>query len=191
MPAQGVRSGHPISTGLSAGLPHKRLLSLLMAATLEQTRLLTVEGLAREFQSETEARLSYYSAHPEEIEQRLRELDEEWDIDRATEIEAAGTILTGAVLGMTLSKKWFLLCAFSSAMMLMRTFTGVYPMLPLFRRLGFRTAREIEQEHYALKLLRGDFEAVARSEGKQKPRAAFEAARANGGGVEDSGAPSI
>jgi hypothetical protein len=161
-----------------------------MTANLEQIRPLTVEGLASEFQSQTEARLSYYSAHPEEIEDRLHELDEEWDIDRATEMEAAGTILTGAVLGVTFSKKWFLLCAFSSAMMLLRTFTGVYPMLPVFRRIGFRTAREIEQERYALKLLRGDFENIARSEEKKKPRAAFEAARANGGSVEET-APSI
>jgi hypothetical protein len=30
--------------------------------------------------------------------------------------------------------------------------------LPIFRRLGFRTASEIDRERYALKALRGDFE---------------------------------
>jgi hypothetical protein len=29
--------------------------------------------------------------------------------------------------------------------------------VPLFRRLGFRTASEIDEERYALKALRGDF----------------------------------
>jgi hypothetical protein len=34
---------------------------------------------------------------------------------------------------------------------------GGYPLLPLFRRLGLRTSREIARERYALKALRGDF----------------------------------
>ncbi len=34
---------------------------------------------------------------------------------------------------------------------------GWCPPVPLFRRLGFRTAREIDHERYALKALRGDF----------------------------------
>lgn len=36
---------------------------------------------------------------------------------------------------------------------------GWCPPLPILRRLGFRTAEEINQERYALKALRGDFEA--------------------------------
>jgi hypothetical protein len=36
--------------------------------------------------------------------------------------------------------------------------SGWYPLMPLFRRLGIRTAREIERERYALKALRGDFQ---------------------------------
>jgi hypothetical protein len=34
---------------------------------------------------------------------------------------------------------------------------GWCPPLPVFRRLGFRTQYEIEQERYALKAIRGDF----------------------------------
>jgi hypothetical protein len=33
--------------------------------------------------------------------------------------------------------------------------------VPVLRRLGYRTQTEIEQERYALKLLRGDFKEVA------------------------------
>lgn len=39
---------------------------------------------------------------------------------------------------------------------------GIYPLLPMFRRLGIRTAREIERERYAVKALRGDFDAMPR-----------------------------
>jgi hypothetical protein len=41
--------------------------------------------------------------------------------------------------------------------MLLYGTTGRYPLLPIFRRLGLRTAREIARERYALKALRGDF----------------------------------
>jgi hypothetical protein len=35
---------------------------------------------------------------------------------------------------------------------------GWCPPVPVMRRLGVRTAREIERERYALKALRGDFD---------------------------------
>ena len=38
---------------------------------------------------------------------------------------------------------------------------GIYPLLPVFRRLGIGTAREIERERYTVKALRGDFDAIA------------------------------
>jgi hypothetical protein len=56
---------------------------------------------------------------------------------------------------------------------------GWCPPVPLFRRLGFRTAAEIDYERYALKALRGDFRNV-RPEGDgpgRRPVQALEAAR--------------
>jgi hypothetical protein len=46
----------------------------------------------------------------EEIEDRIRELDEEWDIDRVFEAKTAGAIIMAAILGSKLNKKWFLMC---------------------------------------------------------------------------------
>jgi hypothetical protein len=37
---------------------------------------------------------------------------------------------------------------------------GWWPPLPLIRRLGVRTLREIDEERFALKTLRGDFKAL-------------------------------
>jgi hypothetical protein len=37
---------------------------------------------------------------------------------------------------------------------------GWCPPLPILRRLGFRTASEIDTERYALKALRGDFGSI-------------------------------
>jgi hypothetical protein len=38
---------------------------------------------------------------------------------------------------------------------------GWCPPIPVLRRLGFRTAFEIDQERQALKLLRGDYKSVS------------------------------
>jgi hypothetical protein len=41
---------------------------------------------------------------------------------------------------------------------------GWCPPLPVFRRAGVRTQREIERERYALKAMRGDFDRIPAAE---------------------------
>ena len=48
--------------------------------------------------------------------------------------------------------------------------------MPLFRHLGFRTAREIDEERCALKALRGDFDNVPTAPLPGEDRAAVERA---------------
>src|SRR5690606_23328269 len=43
------------------------------------------------------------------LQLRLRELEREWDIERTLEANASTLALAGAVLGTTVSKKWFFL----------------------------------------------------------------------------------
>jgi hypothetical protein len=43
---------------------------------------------------------------------------------------------------------------------------GWSPAVPLLRQLGVRTRMEIEEERYALKVLRGDFKISSDLEGK-------------------------
>lgn len=147
-----------------------------MMATVGRVRRLTAEGVNTKLRLQAETRVAYYASHPEEIDYRLRELDEEWDLERAIEMEAAATILTGFFLGATVSRKWFVLPVFASAMLLLHNLHGGYPLLPLLRRLGVRTPEEIAQERYALKAIRGDFQQLAQAEGRQRTREAFEAA---------------
>ena len=53
------------------------------------------------------------------------------------------------------------------------------PPVPILRRLGVRTAREIDIERYALKALRGDFGPLGPGAGERDTRAshAMQAAR--------------
>lgn len=98
---------------------------------------------------------------PAAIEQRLRELDAEWDIERVLEANAATVALLGITFGATIDRRWFALPAVVATFLLQHAVQGWCPPLPIFRRLGVRTAAEIDRERYALKALRGDFAEVA------------------------------
>ena len=114
------------------------------------------------------------AAGPEAIERRLRELDGEWDIERALEANAASLILLTLVLGFSMSRKWFLFPIVIAGFLLQHALQGWCPPVPIFRRRGVRTAREIDLERIALRIVRGDFQpAVA------DPEEAFRQAKRN------------
>lgn len=114
------------------------------------------------------------------IDARLAELDAEWDIERTLEANAASVSLLGLALGALVDRRWFALPAVVAGFLLQHAVQGWCPPISVFRRLGIRTETEINQERYALKALRGDFEGVdseAASDSSTKARQAFEAAR--------------
>jgi len=102
----------------------------------------------------------YNGASPEEITQRLDELDREWDIERALETNAATVALLSLVLSKTSSRKWMWLTAGVAGFLMQHALQGWCPPISLFRRLGIRTQGEIDREKYSLKVLRGDFKAL-------------------------------
>jgi hypothetical protein len=94
------------------------------------------------------------------IDRRLRELDEEWDIERTLEANAATLSLVGLGLGAFVDRKWFAFPAVICGFLLQHAIQGWCPPIAVFRRLGVRTSAEIDQERYALKALRGDFQGL-------------------------------
>lgn len=99
----------------------------------------------------------FIGADPVFIDERIRELEREWDIERTLEANAAAVSLAGIALGFTLDRRFFLLPAAVAAFLLQHALQGWCPPLPLLRRWGIRTAREIQDEIIALRILRGDF----------------------------------
>jgi hypothetical protein len=97
------------------------------------------------------------SAGPDSIAKRLEELDREWDIERTLMTNAATLSLIGLALGAFVDRRWIALPAVVSAFLLQHGVQGWCPPVELFRRLGIRTAQEIEYERYMLKSRRGDF----------------------------------
>jgi hypothetical protein len=124
--------------------------------------------------------LLHAQAPSQAVERRLAELDHEWDTDRWMETTSASLTLIGLALS-TLSPWWLLLPGAVAVFLLSHALIGWDPLLPLYRRWGWRTSSEIDYERYVLKALRGDFQkltgfhtpddrdAIARLEGEGGP----------------------
>lgn len=118
----------------------------------------TSEDVNRRIREEIEGNVACRAAGGREaIDRRLAELDQEWDIERALELNAAVFSLLGLTLGATRNRGWFLLPAVVAGFLAQHAVQGWCPPVPVLRRLGFRTPSEIDQERYALKVVRGDF----------------------------------
>jgi hypothetical protein len=126
----------------------------------ERVERATSTSVNRRIEAEIMASIEYHMAYPEEIDQRLKELEEEWDIERVLEANASALAFLGTALGLLSGRRWLLLPAAVSAFLFQHATQGWCPPLPVLRRLGFRTAHEIAQEYYALKAIRGDFAEV-------------------------------
>jgi hypothetical protein len=122
---------------------------------------------------------SFSSLGPDAVDARLHELDREWDIERILEAAAAGVSIVTLTLGIAgRNRKWFAIPTAVAAFLLLHVVEGWCPPLPLLRRLGFRTQREIDDERIALKALRGDFAEIDSGAEFSDARRAWEAARA-------------
>ena len=91
------------------------------------------------------------------IDKRLKELEREWDIERALQANAATLLLLTLGLGFCEDRRWFAVPLIISGFLMQHAVEGWCPPVPVLRRLGFRTPREIAIEVTALRLLRGDF----------------------------------
>jgi hypothetical protein len=146
-----------------------------MENTRQRVPAHTDDSVNERIRHETEERVQFLSEHPREIGRRLTELDEEWDIERAIEANAAALAFAGVTLGATRDKRWLVLPALVTAFLFQHAIQGWCPPVPILRRLGFRTAYEIEEERRALQALRGDFDNLPR--GNTRGLAALQIAR--------------
>jgi hypothetical protein len=134
--------------------PHVDLTDPVRSATSEQV----LADLDREILE----RIERYAGKPAaEITDRIRQLEDEWDIERVLELNASSLAFLGTALGVTVSRKWLLLPGTVLPFLFQHAVQGWCPPVALFRRMGVRTQKEIELEKYTLKVLRGDFDSPA------------------------------
>lgn len=134
---------------------------------------------------ETEASVRRSAQSKSKIEQRLQELEQEWDIERTLEANASTLALTGVLLGALVDRRFLWLPGVVATFLLQHALQGWCPPVEVFRRLGIRTRREIDTEKYALKALRGDFADLDQTQGTAaRARRALAAARKDGADEE-------
>ena len=132
-----------------------------LPATTHRVELHTSPGLNDAIRQRADAEIvRLEGASSAEIEQRLQALDAEWDVERLLQTNASVIVLLGLALATTVNRKFLLLPAGVFGFFAQHALQGWCPPIPVFRRLGVRTQREIERERYAIKALRGDFDQI-------------------------------
>ena len=119
----------------------------------------TPSSINEEIETKMWRRVAQYSnKSSEELTVRIQELEKEWDIERYLGVNMSIVALTGLAAASMSHKRWLLLPGIVLSFFLQHSIQGWCPPLPLLRHFNIRTMKEIEQEKYALKLMRGDFD---------------------------------
>lgn len=131
----------------------------MLPSTADRVPEHTAEHVNERIRRQMEERVARIAAAgPEAIARRLEELDREWDTERTLEANAASLTTVGAALAVLVDRRFAIVPLAIGGFLLQHAVQGWCPPLPIFRRYGVRTQAEIEQERYALKAIRGDFQ---------------------------------
>jgi hypothetical protein len=129
---------------------------------LDRVRAHTAQEVLDDIDQEIRKSILFYTTQSEDaITRRIEVLDKEWDIERYLEANASSLAFTGLMLGSSLNKKFLFLTGGILLFLFQHAVQGWCPPVPVLRRLGIRTRREIDWEKFALKALRGDFDAIS------------------------------
>ena len=129
--------------------------------TEERVRSSTSPSQNEKIDRETKTNLARYKDLDSlTIQERIKELDKKWDIERTLMFNAATLSMTGALLAIFVNRKWAIMPAVVTSFLIQHTLQGWCPPLPLFRAMGIKSREELDREKYALKALRGDFKHV-------------------------------
>lgn len=136
----------------------------------------TAEPINQRIERETLQRIERCAEDPDALDAHLRALDREWDVERVLELNASVLALSGVALGALVDKRWLWLSAAVTGFLAQHAVQGWCPPIPILRRLGVRTQREIDVERQAIKLLRGDYRDFCEPEEARTNPAAVHAA---------------
>ena len=95
------------------------------------------------------------------LSERLRALEKEPDLETVTTLALAGAGVAGLVFGFLGSRLWRLLWWISLPLLFAHARGKLMAPEDFLKTLGLRTRKEIEEERYALKAMRGDFRGVS------------------------------
>lgn len=122
----------------------------LFPDTAHRVNVNTSAEINQQILQATLARLDEMGTDFEKIEQRLKELDNEWDVERMIENNASVLLLSTLYLGTSVNKKWLIVSGLIAGFLFQHAIQGWCPPVPILRRLGYRTQREIDDERTVL-----------------------------------------
>ena len=122
----------------------------------DRIRAHSAERANRRIDRATRGALDEAASSPEAALRRLRELDREWDVDRAVMLNFGVIGALTAMAGMRNLRRrrrlggWGVFFWVQMGFLVHHAVRGWCPPLPVFRRLGFRSSKEICAERCAL-----------------------------------------
>jgi hypothetical protein len=141
---------------------------LLAEIGWDRVRSMTASHVNERIQREIEGEIRHLASQgPEAVQRRIFALERRWNIDQALMTNLAVLGLAGVLAGAFHSRKWLWAPAIQLAFLFMHAAQGWCPPSPVFRRLGFRTQKEIDAER---RLLQQHMGLVARDEPREQPR---------------------
>ena len=144
----------------------------LNAAKGDAVRAKTKPDVQRKIDKKIREQIIHYASQPKEvISRRIFELEREWDVERVLESNVSSIGLASLILGVTVNRKCLAITGTVLGFLLLHAVQGWCPPLPVLRKLGVRTRREIDRELFALKVLRGDFATVSSDLGEGQSEA--------------------
>jgi hypothetical protein len=169
--------------GFYARMNQSRLILFVIFITSnhDRVRAHTARRVNEEIDWEAERRVVRAAGASEAVLSRqIDKLNQEWDMERWLETNASALAFTGTILGLLVNKKFFAIPCLVLPFLFQHAVQGWCPPVPVLRRKGVRTRREIDAERYALKALRGDFDGLSsdQNNGVQRAREAWQAANA-------------
>lgn len=127
----------------------------ILPPTSQRVQLHTKEEINKKIQEKTRENINYYKTKSRrQILDRIKELDKEWDIERALETNAAVIIFISSLLAISTKNIWWIIfIGIISAFLLEHALQGWCPPVPIFRRMGIRSSAEIDEEKYLKKFI--------------------------------------
>lgn len=137
----------------------------------DRVREATPSSINQKIETDTWQKVASYSGKTAaEISARIKELNREWDIERYLGVNMSTLALIGVALSYFVHINWLILPAIVLAFFFQHAVQGWCPPLPILRMFKIRTSKEIEQEKYALKIIRGDFKNLANISARETER---------------------
>jgi len=111
-------------------------------------------------------------AKEDDLSKRIAALNSEWDTERLEEAKAALCVMGCSLFGIAKNKYWSFLTLIAGTFLLQHAMLGWCPSTPFVRKMGVRTAEEINQEKMVLKMLRKDFSHAKSNDAEELLKAA-------------------